>query len=57
MQESQLAIHKEKIEEFKSRLQKLEQTHTVETMTKIEEFKVKQRQIAHKILQVFFTDT
>jgi hypothetical protein len=52
MQESQLAIHKEKIEEFKTRLEKLEQTHSVETVIKIEEYKVKQRQIAHKVLQV-----
>ncbi|KAJ3303861.1 U4/U6 small nuclear ribonucleoprotein Prp4 [Kappamyces sp. JEL0829] len=52
IQDAQLKIHKEKIQEFKSRLEKVERAHTVETIVKIEQYKRKQSQIAHKILQL-----
>lgn len=54
MQEDQLKIHREKIEEFKTRLSRVEQTHTIETVIKIERYRNKQRQIAHRVLQVLW---
>lgn len=52
VQEETLKTHKEKIAEVKARIEKIHQIHTVETVIKIQEYKRKQRQLVHKVLQI-----
>ncbi|KAJ3320032.1 hypothetical protein HDV06_005766 [Boothiomyces sp. JEL0866] len=52
IQNDQLATHKEKLAEIQEKIFKLEQTRTISTIIKIEEYKRKHRQLVHKVFQL-----
>ncbi|KAJ3257728.1 Nuclear pore complex protein Nup54 [Boothiomyces macroporosus] len=52
IQNEQLATHKEKLAEIQEKIVKLEQTRTISTIIKIEEYKRKHRQLVHKVFQL-----